>query len=94
MEDDFEKRIADLVGRPAEPADDPDAGRGFRHDVRAWWLLVAIAVLIGLANARPILERIFPGLQDPAPSWVGLLVLALPVVAVAVYFALRWRRRK
>jgi predicted CDP-diglyceride synthetase/phosphatidate cytidylyltransferase len=94
MEDDLEKRIADLEGRSAEPADGPETHQGFRHRVRAWWLIVAIAVLTLLGNSRPTLERFFPGLQNPAPSWVGLLFLAMPVVAIAIYFALRLRRRR
>ena len=90
MEDDLEKRIADLEGRPTEPA----ADQGFRHKFRAWWIPVAIAVLTLLGYSRPTLERVFPVLRNPAPDWLGLLVLALPVVAIAIYVALRLRRRR
>ncbi len=31
-------------------------------------------------------------LKNPAPSWVGLLVLITPFAAVAVYIVVRWRR--
>lgn len=92
MEDDLEKRIADLEGRPAEPADEADEHSVIRRAVKLWWMAVAVAVLTVLGYAP--LERIFPVLRNPAPSWVGLLVLATPFVAVAIYFVVRWRRRR
>ena len=94
MDDDIEKRIADLERRPAEPADDPGADPGIRRWVKVWWIPVAIAVLTLLANARPLTERFFPVLRNPAPSWLGLLVLAMPVVAIAIYIVVRMRRRR
>jgi ABC-type proline/glycine betaine transport system permease subunit len=89
-EDDLEKRIADLEGRPAEPV----GGGGIRQKTKAGWVVVALAVLTALVNARPFFERVFPGLKNPAPEWMGLAVLAIPVVAVAIYFVVRLRRRR
>lgn len=93
MDDDLEKRIADLEGRPAQPADHISEKHGLRHKAKVWWVLVAIAILTAVANARPFFERVFPQLNEPAPEWMGLAALAIPVVAVVVYFVMRWRRR-
>ena len=90
MEDDLEKRIADLKGRPAEPV----GGGGIRQKVKAGWVVVVLAVLTALVNARPFFERVFPGLKNPAPEWMGLAVLAIPEGQVVFYFAPRLRRRR
>jgi hypothetical protein len=92
-EDDLEKRIADLEGRPAHPADEPREDSPIRHAVKAFWMPVAIAVLTLVAYSLTTLERFFPVLKNPAPSWVGLLVLITPFAAVAVYIVVRWRRK-
>ena len=44
-EDDLEKRIADLEGRPAEPADGPGEYSAIRRAFKAFWMPAAIAVL-------------------------------------------------
>jgi hypothetical protein len=93
-EDDLEERIADLEGRAAEPVGDPGEDSAIRRAVKAFWMPVAIAVLTLLAYSLTTLERYFPVLKNPAPSWVGLLVLITPFAAVAVYLVVRWRRRK
>jgi hypothetical protein len=93
-EDDLEKRIADLEGRPAPPADDPGDDSPIRRAVKAYWMPVAIAVLTLVAYSLTSLERFFPVLKNPAPSWVGLLVLIAPFAAVVIYVVVRWRRRK
>ena len=93
-EDDLEKRIADLEGRPAQPADDPVEDSPIRRAVKAYWMPVTIAVLTLVAYSLTTLERFFPVLKNPAPSWVGLVVLITPFAAVAVYLVVRWRRRK
>jgi hypothetical protein len=93
-EDDLERRIADLEGRPAHPADDPGEDSAIRRAVKAYWMPVAIAVLTLLAYSLTSLERFFPALKNPAPSWVGLLFLLAPFAAVAIYVVVRWRRRK
>jgi len=55
---------------------------------RAWpWGVLIATVLIGLTTGRSFLEQTFPWLRGPAPSWMGLLVLAIPVVAGVVYVA-------
>ncbi|WP_123027450.1 hypothetical protein [Mycolicibacterium stellerae] len=92
-EDDLEKRIADLEGRIAEPADAPDEDSVIRRAIKAYWMPVTIAVLTLFAYSLTTLERFFPALKNPAPSWVGLLVLVIPFAAVAVYFVVRWRRK-
>ena len=94
--DDLEKRIADLEGRAAEPAGDavdPGEESVIRRAVKAYWMPVAIAVLTLVAYSLTTLERFFPVLKNPAPSWVGLLVVIAPFAAVAVYFFVRWRRK-
>ena len=110
MEDDLERRIADLeAGRaqpPAGPA--PSGGRHFRPDygpediedpslgrialtwLREHWQLVAIGVLAFLGLLLTKLERVIPGMRQPAPDWVGLVVLAIPFTAVAIYFIVRF----
>ena len=93
-EDDLEKQIADLEGRPAQPADDPGENSAIRRAVKAYWMPVAIAVLTLVAYSLTTLERFFPVLKNPAPSWVGLLVLIAPFAAAVVYVVVRWRRRK
>ena len=92
-EDDLEKRIADLEGRPAHPTDEPREDSPIRRAVKAFWMPVAIAVLTLVAYSLTTLERFFPVLKNPAPSWVGLLVLITPFAAVAVYIVVRWRRK-
>lgn len=94
MEDDLEKRIADLEGRPALSGDDAGEDSPIRRAAKAYWMPVAIAVLTLVAYSLTTLERFVPVLKNPAPSWVGLLVLITPFAAVAVYVAVRWRRRK
>jgi hypothetical protein len=102
MEDDLEKRIADLEGRRAEPAinaenpfEDPEElRRGVVQWVRGHWEIIAIAVLMVLGASLTKLERIIPALNQPAPDWVGLLVLALPVTAVAIYVVVRFIRSR
>jgi hypothetical protein len=91
--DDLEKRIADLEGRPAHPADEPRRNSPIRRAVNTYWMPVAIAVLTLFGYSLTRLERYFPALKDPAPSWVGLLFLIAPFAAVAFYFAMRWRRK-
>lgn len=91
-EDDLEKRIADLEGRAAEPVDDPGEDSAIRRAVKTYWMPVAIAVLTLWAYSLSTLERFFPALKSPAPSWVGLLALAIPFAAIAIYFVVRWRR--
>ena len=106
MEDDLEKRIADLEGRGADfdgrqppepgineqnPFEDPEAlRRGLATWIRGHWEIIAIAVLMVLGASLTKLERIFPAMKQPAPDWVGLLFLALPVAAVAIYFVVRF----
>ena len=98
MEDDLEKRIADLEGRgadfdgrqPAEPGineqnpfEDPEAlRRGVATWIRGHWEIIAIAALMVLGASLTKLERIIPAMNQPAPDWVGLLFLALPFAAV------------
>ncbi len=95
-EDDLEKRIADLEGRAAEPAGDavdPGEESVIRRAVKAYWMPVTIAVLTLVAYSLTTVERYFPTLKEPAPSWVGLLFLIAPFAAVAVYSVVRWRRK-
>jgi hypothetical protein len=94
MEDDLEKRIADLEDRSSESVDDPGEDSAVRRAVKAYWMPVAIAVLTLLAYSLTTLERFFPVLKNPPPSWVGLFVFALPFVAVAIFIVVRWRRRR
>src|ERR1700755_2688381 len=69
--------------------DELDARRSRR---RSWpWGVAIAAALIGLTTGRPFLEQTFPWLKGPAPDWMGLLVLAIPVVTGIVYVALRVR---
>jgi hypothetical protein len=84
-EDDLEARIADLEGRAAQPVEES----GIRRAVKAYWMPVAIGVLTLIGYSLIRLERYFPALKDPAPSWVGLLFLIAPFAAVAVYFVVR-----
>ena len=106
MEDDLEKRIADLEGRGADfdgrqppepgineqnPFEDPEAlQRGVATWIRGHWEIIAIAALMVLGASLTKLERIFPAMKQPAPDWMGLMFLALPVAAVAIYFAVRF----
>ena len=92
-EDDLEKRIADLEGRAAQPVDDSGEEGAIRRAVKAYWMPVTIAVLTLVAYSLTTVERYFPTLKEPAPSWVGLLFLIAPFAAVAVYFVVRWRRK-
>jgi hypothetical protein len=95
-EDDLEARIADLEGRPPEPVGDggdPGEESVIRRAVKAYWMPVAIAILTLIGYSLTRLERYFPMLKEPAPSWVGLLFLIAPFAAVAVYFVVRWRRK-
>src|SRR5689334_18655158 len=93
--EDPEKRIAELEGRPA-----PIRARGRRrqpwHSPWVWWMLI-LAILIGFRYSVPALLHTFPALNRPAPDWVGLLVLALPLAAGVVYGAMqisKARRRR
>lgn len=78
MEDDLDKRIADLEGRGPEPGgineqypfEDPE---GLRR-----------AML--LADEAP---KRLPAMREPAPDWVGPVDLAIPFTAVAVYLVVR-----
>ena len=96
MEDDLERRIADLEGRPAqsiEPtvdAGEPDAVHGLGHWLRSHWMQIAIVVLTVFGYSLHKLGGIFPALDQPAPDWVGALFLALPVTAVAIYVVVRF----
>jgi hypothetical protein len=95
-EDDLEARIADLEGRAPDSigeAGDPGEESVIRRAVKAYWMPVAIAVLTLIGYSLTSLERYFPALKEPAPSWVGLLFLIAPFAAVAVYFVVRWRRK-
>jgi hypothetical protein len=92
-EDDLERRIADLEGRAAEPVDDPGEDSPIKRAIKAYWMPVAIALLTVLAYSLTSLERFFPVLKNPAPSWVGLLFLVVPFAAVAIYIVVRWRRK-
>ena len=92
-EDDLEKRIADLEGRAAQPVDDNGEEGVIRRAVKAYWMPVTIAVLTLVAYSLTTVERYFPTLKEPAPSWVGLLFLIAPFAAVAVYFVVRSRRK-
>ena len=58
-EDDLEKRIADLEGRPAEPADEPGEYSAIRRAIKTFWMPVAIAILTLLAYSLTTLERFF-----------------------------------
>lgn len=110
MEDDLERRIADLeAGRAQPPAGSaPSGGRHFRPDygpediedpslgrialtwLREHWVPVAIGVLGVLGVLLTKLERVVPALRQPAPEWVGLVVLAIPFTAVVIYFIVRF----
>ena len=58
-EDDLEERIADLEGRPAEPADEPGEYSAIRRAIKTFWMPVAIAILTLLAYSLTTLERFF-----------------------------------
>ena len=106
MEDDLEKRIADLEGRGGDfdgrhsaepgineqnPFEDPEAlRRGVAKWIREHWEIIAIAVLMVVGASLTKLERIIPAMRQPAPDWVGPLFLALPFAAVAIYFVVRF----
>jgi hypothetical protein len=106
MEDDLERRIADLEGRGADfesrqspepgineqnPFEDPEAlRRGVVTWIRGHWEIIAIAALMLLGASLTKLERIFPAMSQPAPDWMGPLFLALPVAAVAIYVVVRF----
>ena len=103
MEDDLERRIADLESRPAEPAineqnpfEDPE--EELRHGISRWlrekWMYVAVVVLTLFGAALPRLSGVFPALDQPAPDWVGPLFLALPFTAVAIYFVVRFLKSR
>jgi hypothetical protein len=100
MEDDLEKRIADIEGRgpginEQNPFEDPEALRGgVVQWIRGHWEVIAIAVLMVLGASLTKLERIIPALNQPAPDWVGPLVLAVPFTAVAIYFVVRFIRSR
>ena len=63
---------------------------------RTGWPLgiVIVTVLIVLVTERRTLERMFPALHGPAPAWMGLAMLAIPVVVGIVYVGLLIRRRR
>jgi hypothetical protein len=106
MEDDLEMRIADLEGRgpdfdgrqSAEPGinernpfEDPEGlRRGVVQWIREHWMVIAIGVLTLLGASLTRLERVIPALDEPAPDWVGPVVLALPFTALVVYFVVRF----
>jgi hypothetical protein len=92
-EDDLEARIADLEGRAPDSVGDAGEESVIRRAVKAYWMPVAIAVLTLIGYSLTSLERYFPALKEPAPSWVGLLFLIAPFAAVAIYFVVRWRRK-
>ena len=106
MEDDLERRIADLEGggpdfdgrQSAEqgineqnPFEDPEA---LQHGVVQWlrrhWEVPVIAVLMVVGASLTKLEKIIPAMNEPAPDWMGALFLALPVTAVVIYFVVRF----
>ena len=51
---------------------------------------IAIVALTLIGYSLHKLGGIFPALDEPAPDWVGPVVLALPFTAVAVYFVVRF----
>lgn len=98
MEDDLEKRIADLESRGPEPTineqnpfEDPEAlRRGVVQWIREHWEVPVVGVLAVLGASLTKLERIFPAMGEPAPDWIGLLFLAIPFTAVVIYFVVRF----
>ena len=64
--------------------------RGVATWIREHWEVIAIAALMLLGASLTKLERIIPAMNQPAPDWVGLLFLALPFTAVAIYFVVRF----
>ena len=92
-ENDLEARIADLEGRAPDSIGEASEESAIRRAVKAYWMPVAIAILTLIGYSLTRLERYFPMLKEPAPSWVGLLFLIAPFAAVAVYFVVRRRRK-
>lgn len=96
MEDDLEKRIANLGGREPgineqTPFEDPEAlWRGVLQWMKEHWAAIAIAVLSLVGASLAKLAGGFPALDEPAPDWVGPVVLTLPFTAIAVYFVVRF----
>jgi hypothetical protein len=69
--------------------DDLD-GRKLGRKSWPWGVLIA-TTLFGLIAGGPFLRRHVHWMDGPAPSWVGLLVLAVPVVVGALYIAVQVR---
>ena len=96
MDDDLEKRIADLEGRAPgineqNPFEDPEAlRRGVLQWIRGHWEVVAIGVLSVAGASVTKLATIFPALNGPAPEWVGAVFLAIPFTAIAIYLVVRF----
>lgn len=109
MEDDLERRIADLESQQADfdreptelaineqnPFEDPEElRRGISRWVREKWMYVAVVALTVFGAVLPRLSGVFPALDQPAPDWVGPLFLALPLTAVAVYLVVRFLKSR
>jgi hypothetical protein len=100
VDDDLEKRIADLEGRGSDvneqnPFEDPEElRRGVLAWVREHWEVVVIGVLSVAGASLTKLETIFPAMNEPAPDWVGAVFLAIPFTAVALYLVVRFIRSR
>ncbi len=79
------------IGRSPTTAAGVPQGRR-RRSAWFWWLFVMALLLVAQAGL-PVLDHSIPAMNRPAPSWVGLLVLVMPLVAMVVYFVLRMRSR-
>ena len=84
----FDERIS--KGRSLHLEDPETLRRGVATWIREHWEVIAIAALMLLGASLTKLERIIPAMNQPAPDWVGPLVLALPFTAVAIYFVVRF----
>ena len=80
---------------PQNPFEDPEALRsGAARWLREHWLVLAIGALTVLGAVLTKLDDVIPALSEPAPDWVGPVVLLMPVLAVAAYFVMRFIRNR
>lgn len=80
---------------PEGSDDEPDTYKQmYGIDRKTFWLACAIGVIALVGAALEFFGDDIPALNKPAPPFVGILVLAVPVVLVAFALIRHYRRKR